>query len=481
AQSRTEAEHTTYITQLALMQEHVQSQDFATANRIAREVDPKQRNWEWGFLLNRANPELLTVPTSNPMVASVTVSPDATRVASVASPGPVQLWDMETGALKATCEGDVPPFGAPCEFSPDGKALIWAGQDGAVRVWETASGRLTNTLRGHVRAVSSAQFSPDGGEIVTASADGTVRFWDFQSGTETATLDANMGPLSKALFSPVGGTVVVIAESGQIKVVEREGLAERFSIAGEDAVFSADGTLLAVGRDDTVHLLDAQSGAARQQFKGVGRIARMRFGAEGGTLLAAFRDGNARLWDTRTGELRCVYPHGSPLLDTAFAHGETAVVTCGFSNDFAAWDTETGNVLNRMSGRGRVLNNVSFSRDGRRMVNACSEGSFQIWDPLYQRGRRLLSHGEMSYSNFAVAEAISLVAIQRYELGIGLLSLDGQMPYTLFISNPNFGMGNNCMAFSPDGKMFSLINDCFTPSIWNTNLQHHVQLVGSTN
>ncbi|MBW7863405.1 MAG: protein kinase [Candidatus Hydrogenedentes bacterium] len=478
AQSRAEAERTTYITQLALMQEHIQSQDYATANRIAREVDPKQRNWEWGFLLNRANPELLTVTTSQPMVASVTVSPDATRVASVASPGPVQLWDMETGELRATCEGDVPPFGAPCEFSPDGKNLVWAGQDGAVRVWETGAGRLVHTLRGHVRAVSSAQFSTDGREIVTASTDGTVRFWDLQTGAATTTLDANMGPLSKALFSPGGNTVVIIAESGQIKAVEREGLAERFSIPGEDAVFSADGTLLAVSRDDTIHLLDAQSGSVHQQFKGVGKIFRMRFGREGGILLAAFRDGNARLWDTRSGELICVYPHNSPLLDTAFARGDTVVVTCGFSNDFAAWDTETGNLLNRMSGRGRVLNNVSFSYDGRRMVNACSEGSFQIWDPLYQRGRSLLSHGEMSYSNFAVADETNMVAIYRYGLGIGLFSVDCNLQNTLFMANPTFATGYNCMDFSPDGKMIALITDCFTPFIWNITFQNSIQLIG---
>ncbi len=478
AQSRAEAERTTYITQLALMQEHIQSQDYATANRIAREVDPKQRNWEWGFLLNRANPELLTVTTSQPMVASVTVSPDATLVASVASPGPVQLWDMETGALKATCEGDVPPFGAPCEFSPDGKALVWAGQDGAVRVWETASGKLVHTLRGHVRAISSAQFSPDGREIVTASADGTARFWDSQTGTATATLDANMGPLSKALSSPGGEAVVIIAESGQIKTVEREGLAERFTFTGEDAVFSADGTLLAVSRDDTIHLLDAQSDSVRQQFKGVGRIFRMRLGGKGNTLLAAFRDGNARLWDTRSGELICVYPHGSPLLDTAFARGDTVVVTCGFSNDFAAWETETGDLLNRMSGRGRTLNNVSFSHDGRRMVNACSEGSFQIWDPLHQRGRRLLSHGEPSFPNFAVSEQADKITVYRSELGMDIKSIEGLEPNLIFLTNPIFTKGYNCIAFSPDGKSIALISDCFTPTIWDIGLNKIIQLHG---
>lgn len=478
ARSRAEAERTTYITQLALMQEHIQSQDYSTANRIAREVDPAQRNWEWGFLLNRANPELLTVQTRQPMVASVSVSPDAALVASVASPGPVQIWDMETGALRAVCEGEVPSFGVPCEFSPDGKALVWAGQDGAVRVWESATGKLLHLLRGHERSVSSAQFSPGGGEIVTASLDGTLRFWDARSGACLATLDAGLGPLSRALYAPDGNMVAVISDSGRIKALERGGLTERYSVPGEDAVFSADGTVLAVSRDDTAHLLDARSGLEKLQFKGVGRITRMRFGADGGALLAAFRDGNARLWDTRTGELLCVYPHGSPLLDTAFAHDETAVVTCGFSNDFAAWETETGDLLNRMTGRGRALNNVAFSPDGRRMVNACSEGSFQVWDPLQQRGRLLLGHGEASYATFAVDEAAERVAIYRYGLGVEVLSLDGETPGTLFMANPNFSVGNNCMSFSPDGKAFALVNDCFTLFLWDSNFQHCVQLTG---
>jgi WD40 repeat protein len=63
------------------------------------------------------------------------------------------------------------------EFSPDGRWLVTASDDWTARVWEAATGKEWLTLRGHRGPVVSATFSPDGRTVLTASADGTARLW----------------------------------------------------------------------------------------------------------------------------------------------------------------------------------------------------------------------------------------------------------------------------------------------------------------
>ena len=166
AASRAHAERTGYVTQLALMQEYLASHDSAMANHIAWNVLESQRGWEWGYLLNRANPELLTVSTPGTNVAAVTISPDATLAATVSAERSVQVWDVATGKLKANCEGDPPQLTNVCSFSADGKRVAGPALDGTVWVWEALTGKKIRILSGHTQPAVYVEFSPDGGHVV---------------------------------------------------------------------------------------------------------------------------------------------------------------------------------------------------------------------------------------------------------------------------------------------------------------------------
>jgi len=191
AESRAHAERAGYITQLALIQEYLGAQDFTMANRIAWNVLETQRGWEWGLLLNRANPELATISTPLSRVAAVTISPDAALAATVSTQTAVQVWELTTGNLRATCEGTASLLASPCQFSPDGSRLVGAGLDGTVHVWEASSGKQIRALSGHTKPVMHAEFSPDGTQIISASADGTARLWNVATGESVVANDPN--------------------------------------------------------------------------------------------------------------------------------------------------------------------------------------------------------------------------------------------------------------------------------------------------
>ena len=230
--------------------------------------------------------------------------------------------------------------------------------------------------------------------------------------------------------------------------------------------------------DGTVQLWDANSGLGLRQLKGGGKVSRLRFSRDSEKVLAASRDGNARLWSAESGQLLGLFPHGHSLLDAAFTREDALITTCSLDNDFVVWDAVTGNVVNRMCGNGRSLSIVDFAPDGSRMVTATNGEFFQVWDPLWQTGRRLIDFGRPSYPAFAVSEKAGLIAKLDTIAGLQLVALDGSGRRQVLTANPLFLAAEQGVALTIDGARMAVVLDCFTPSVWDLPLGDFVQLKG---
>ena len=78
---------------------------------------------------------------------------------------------------------------ASVTFSPDGTRVVSGSYDNTLRLWDAVSGAHLNTLKGHTSYVNSVAFSPDGTRVVSGSDDQTLRLWDAVSGAHLDTIE----------------------------------------------------------------------------------------------------------------------------------------------------------------------------------------------------------------------------------------------------------------------------------------------------
>jgi RNA polymerase sigma factor (sigma-70 family) len=211
------------------------------------------------------------------------------------------VWELATGKeLQRLVTADV--IGA-LAFSPDGRTLATANrwQRAEVRLWDVSTGRLLHQLPAPAEqgnTVVSLAFTPDGRVLAGATYDGIVCFWDPATGAESLPQLKVSDHCQHAAFSPDGRTLGVDNMNGTVCLYETATGKERLRCQGWPFCFSPDGRLLASGRDDAVAVWDLASGEEVGRFAGhAGDIASLAFSADGTRLASGSQDTTALVWD----------------------------------------------------------------------------------------------------------------------------------------------------------------------------------------
>lgn len=134
-----------------------------------------------------ANSKLVrTFPREDGPLFAVALTSDGKRLATGGAERVVKIRDITNGEQirVLNTNGQVNSL----VFTPDNNTLA-AGQSGAaIQLWDANTGQVRATLSGHSGAVNALNFHPDGAWLVSGSDDGSVRLWQMSNYSLAATL-----------------------------------------------------------------------------------------------------------------------------------------------------------------------------------------------------------------------------------------------------------------------------------------------------
>jgi RNA polymerase sigma factor (sigma-70 family) len=225
-------------------------------------------------------------------------------------------------------------------LSRDGKLLATGGTQGPVRLWDTRTGKSIRefTTESTFWAVA---LSGDGRQLACSKAWAIVQVFDVRTGKQTARLTTTAGCKT--------GTVCL-------------------SLA-----FSPDGTLLAGGSQDTIHVWRLKDERQLHTFPAGATVCRSVSFSADGKLLATGGDGKSpQLWDLETGKLRIAINDRKSLVHCTALSPDGKRLAVGYEDGFLyLWNTVTGKAehILRAHRTHSSVTALAFTADGKTLFS----------------------------------------------------------------------------------------------------------------
>lgn len=338
-----------------------------------------------------------------------TYSPNSNSVSILETPSGRKLQTL----TPATGEGVV----QRASFSGDGAMLVvtytvseaqmrqarMPGQSGGnenlVKIWDVKSGRELRTLNLGTTAAEVA-FSSDGRVIGTLGSMGETSLWDTASGSKLRDLTSSpLGNLNRIMSGAGGLTPAQLktmkpgnpgsmpqmpdlsAMAGMMTNMMGSMSAGTMGRSVTSLAFSPDGRTIAIGGVESKSNIDFAAmmdpAAQRKQKKN----SKQQDPQDIMKNMKVETTGQVTLWDVATGGQSGVLTgHGKGVTQVAFSRDGRLLASSSTDNTIRIWDLAARRELRTLTGHTANIESIDFSPDSRLLASASDDGGTFLWD-----------------------------------------------------------------------------------------------------
>jgi WD40 repeat protein len=336
-------------------------------------------------LENGASRIFRTGLNTDQFVRSVAISSDGSRLL-VGNGNQGYLIDVASGEPLLTLRGHTGPVQAVAFVGTS--ELLTASADGAIRLTTTGGAALSVVPGGHTDRVTSLDYNADGSRLLSASWDGSLRIWDMVNRTLERTLRGHSGFAHVAQWSADGRFILSGTLNREIFLwdVASGAIVQQFGTATGGATpyglaLSPDGSLVAAGRDNSILIYDATTGAlARTLHVHSGVVNSLAF-LPNGNLVSGSGDGSALVVDpSQEGVILASLGGSNGPVEAVAVSNDGSRIALGDRDGASIWQADGQLVRRFPSGEGSAkVVQVAFAPDGSQLLAARSNAA-ELWD-----------------------------------------------------------------------------------------------------
>ncbi|HEX4322157.1 MAG TPA: c-type cytochrome domain-containing protein [Acidobacteriaceae bacterium] len=221
--------------------------------------------------------------------------------------------------------------------------------------------------------------------------------------------------------------------------------------------FSPDGTMLAVGGNKEVRLIDSVSGKVVARFvTDAGAVRSLAFSPDGQLLAAAGGapqiEGEIDIWNVASRQkIRTIRGHRDCIYSIAWSPDGKLIASGSYDRMIKLWDAGTGKELRNLQDHIDAVFAVAFSPDGRLLASASQDRTVKIWDVATGKRLYTLSDASDGLNSVAFSRSGDRIAAGGYDKTIYVWKLgedDGHLSQSLIADEDSL----LALVWSPDGK-----------------------------
>lgn len=360
------------------------------------------------------------------------LSPNGQELAAGGQDRRLRIWNVTTGSLLHTLEGQPDSIAACVWLSKD--VVVTAGAEGHVRAWEVNARRCVRQHRGHqahvsqilrgageqwylsaswdqtikvwnqyhrekfafpsgTQAVTGITLSPDLRLIAAAYWDGSLRIWNVETGKLIDGFAAHEECLIGCAILADGKTLVTADQDGRLRAwpMEEMGVV-RFVNRHAGEIYSVrytpdNLTAASVAHDGQVRVWERGEGQGGRLFDPrLGPLTAMAISPDNQTWALGGADGSIRLWNNHDQVLDANIPgHRQAVSDLAFLPRGDFLVSASWDMKLRLWSMETQAAVCTFDGHTGAVAACDVSLDGRTLASASWDGTARLWDLTNRR------------------------------------------------------------------------------------------------